>query len=74
MPKDKKPGLISFRFVLFTYILGLYGGIVSGILVSILYQKPTSSTLWAIGIGLALLGLILLFVIDKLLRKGRPLI
>ncbi len=67
MPRSNKSPKIDIRYVLTTYILGLYGGLVSGLVVSWATRSPSIQLLWIVGILLVAIGIILFVVINKFL-------
>lgn len=73
MPKQKKNNGVDISYIIITYILGLYGGLVSGLVVSLAAQSPSPEELWGVGIGLLIIGLVIFIIINRLLgrRKNR---
>ncbi len=71
MPRSKKSAGIDLRYVILTYGLGLYGGLVSGLLVSWATTAPSAMDLWAVGIVLVIIGLVLFVIINRLLGGKR---
>ncbi len=71
MPKSKAKNVVDFNFITVTYVLGLYGGLVSGLLVSLATTTPSNTQLWYLGVALVLIGVILFFTIHQLLGKKK---
>lgn len=70
MPKAKDTSGVDLNYIIITYILGLYGGLVSGLIIAIDTQNPSSAELWGVGAGLLVIGVILFIVIYRLLGKA----
>ena len=69
MPGVKKTKEVGMNFVISTYIIGLYGGLVSGLIVSWAIVAPSQTLLWELGVLLAAVGLVLFVIINRLLGK-----
>ncbi len=71
MPNKKGSDKSNFRFFILTYILGLYGGIVSGAIIALSSRMATAWELWIVGLFLIALGFVIFFITNRLLgRKG----
>lgn len=71
MPEKKDAGKDNFRFFALTYILGLYGGLVSGTIIALSSKAATPAQLWTVGIVLVALGFVIFYVTNKLLSRKK---
>jgi hypothetical protein len=67
MPRPKNRSKIGLGYVMLTYGLGLYGGLVSGLIVSWATTAPSAAELWSVGIILVAIGILLFVIINKFL-------
>lgn len=68
-PKAKKSEKMSLRFFMTTYVLGLYGGLVSGLVISLGTEKPPTWELWTVSIILCAFGIAIFLVMKKLFTR-----
>ena len=75
MPRSRKPSKkekrIDLNYIIITYGIGMYGGLVSAVLFSWLTKPPSPNDIWFAGGALIVIGVVLFVIISQLLGKNR---